>query len=73
MVLLNAHIDPHLFHLLYFLTSTAWFVALLSLHSYMVAQAQIQPLKPSVKVLGVFMGPSTSPYSKSASENKFGK
>ena len=73
MVLLNAHIDPHLFHVLYFLTSAAWFVALLSSRSYMVAQAQIQPLKRSVKVSGVFMGPNTSLYSKSANENEFDK
>lgn len=44
MVLLNAFIDPYLVHLLYFLTSAAWFVELLSSHSDMVAQAQIQPL-----------------------------
>lgn len=73
MVLLHAFIYPYLVHLLYFLTSTAWFVALLSLHSYMVVQAQIQPFKPSVKVSSVFMGPSTSLYSESANENEFGK
>lgn len=55
MVLLNAYIDPHL---LYFLTSTAWCVALLSSCSYMVAQVQIQPLKLSLKVSGVFIGPT---------------
>lgn len=45
MVLLSAHIDPHLFNLLYFLPSTVWFVALLSSRSYLVALAQVQPLK----------------------------
>lgn len=54
-VLLNAYIDPHL---LYFLTSTAWCMALLSSCSYMVAEVQIQPLKPSLKVSGVFIGPT---------------
>lgn len=73
MVLLNAHIDPHLFHLLYFLTSAAWFAALLSSRSHMGAQAQIQPLKAAVKVLGVFWGPSTSLYSKNVNENELGK
>lgn len=73
MVLLNAFIDPYLVHLLYFLTSAAWFVELLSSHSDMVAQAQIQPLKPSMKVSGVFMGPSTSLYPESANENELGK